>query len=95
MKHCDFCSKPSTKVNKLFAGPNDVHICNDCLDVCWEIILDFEEHPIKSDESSNVDNESLRCSFYGKGETEVEHLIAGPAVYICSECVMRFREDTA
>lgn len=30
----------------------------------------------------------LSCSFCGKGQTEVIKLIAGPAVYICDECVL-------
>ena len=29
----------------------------------------------------------LRCSFCGKSQHEVEKLIAGPAVFICNECV--------
>ncbi|MDA1000571.1 MAG: ATP-dependent Clp protease ATP-binding subunit ClpX, partial [bacterium] len=32
-------------------------------------------------------NDSLRCSFCGKGQEEVKKLIAGPGVYICDECV--------
>ena len=28
-----------------------------------------------------------RCSFCGKGQDEVQKLIAGPGVYICDECV--------
>ena len=32
-------------------------------------------------------NEGLLCSFCGKTDFEVEVLIAGPAVYICNECV--------
>lgn len=31
--------------------------------------------------------DALSCSFCGKGQNEVQRLIAGPAVYICSECV--------
>ncbi len=31
--------------------------------------------------------EYLRCSFCGKNRDEVKKLIAGPAVYICNECV--------
>ena len=33
------------------------------------------------------DEQSIRCSFCGKRETQVERLIAGPGVCICSECV--------
>ena len=32
-------------------------------------------------------NNSLFCSFCGKEQTEVAKLIAGPAVYICDECI--------
>jgi len=28
-----------------------------------------------------------RCSFCGEGEHKYRHLIAGPAVFICDECV--------
>lgn len=30
---------------------------------------------------------AMRCSFCGKDKTEVDRLIAGPAVFICNECV--------
>ena len=30
---------------------------------------------------------SLRCSFCGKSQEEVEKVIAGPSVYICNECI--------
>jgi len=33
------------------------------------------------------DDNELKCSFCGKGHTEVKKLIAGPTVYICNECV--------
>lgn len=32
-------------------------------------------------------DETLRCSFCGKTQNQVERLIAGPNVYICNECV--------
>ncbi|MFO7838813.1 MAG: ATP-dependent Clp protease ATP-binding subunit ClpX [Desulfosalsimonadaceae bacterium] len=39
--------------------------------------------PGKDDDS----NENLFCSFCGKNQQEVKKLIAGPAVYICDECI--------
>ncbi len=36
---------------------------------------------------SKKDENILKCSFCGKGQDEVKKLIAGPAVYICNECV--------
>ena len=34
-----------------------------------------------------VSGNGLRCSFCGKSQDEVKKLIAGPAVYICDECI--------
>ena len=38
------------------------------------------------------EDQSIRCSFCGKRETQVERLIAGPGVYICSDCVQACNE---
>jgi len=37
--------------------------------------------------SKNQSGKTLYCSFCGKSQDEVEKLIAGPAVFICNECV--------
>ncbi|MBM4128977.1 MAG: ATP-dependent Clp protease ATP-binding subunit ClpX [Nitrospira sp.] len=37
----------------------------------------------------------LKCSFCGKGHDEIKKLIAGPAVYICNECVTLCNEIIA
>ncbi len=36
---------------------------------------------------SKDNNDNLFCSFCGKNQSEVKKLIAGPAVYICDECI--------
>ena len=33
------------------------------------------------------DEQGIRCSFCGKRESQVERMISGPGVYICSDCV--------
>ena len=35
---------------------------------------------------------SVKCSFCGKSQDEVHRVIAGPGVYICSECIELCRE---
>jgi len=35
----------------------------------------------------DTNQENLTCSFCGKSQEEVKKLIAGPAVYICDECI--------
>ena len=34
-----------------------------------------------------IKNKTLYCSFCGKSQHEVRTLIAGPAVFICGECI--------
>ena len=36
---------------------------------------------------SNSKEKNIRCSFCGKSQEEVDRIIAGPNVFICSECV--------
>ena len=43
----------------------------------------------------NASNEDLVCSFCGKSQDEVKKLIAGPAVYICDECIRLCNEILA
>lgn len=35
---CSFCNKSQAQVRKLIAGPNGTYICDECVDVCAEII---------------------------------------------------------
>lgn len=35
---CSFCGKPQEQVRKLIAGPNGAYICDECVDICAEII---------------------------------------------------------
>src|SRR5687768_9759287 len=40
---CSFCNKGQEEVSRLIAGPNQVYICNECVQLCREII--DEEEP--------------------------------------------------
>src|SRR3990167_2487448 len=39
------------------------------------------------DNDQNHDERMLYCSFCGKGQNEVNKLIAGPSVFVCDECI--------
>ena len=36
--HCSFCGKNQDQVRRLIAGPGAVYICDECVDLCREII---------------------------------------------------------
>ena len=49
---CSFCGKTEDQVKKMIEGPG-VYICNECVDLCFEIVEDeFEDIA-----SNNIDNE--------------------------------------
>ncbi|MDA9720336.1 ATP-dependent Clp protease ATP-binding subunit ClpX [bacterium] len=48
--NCSFCGKSQSKVKKLIAGPN-TYICNECVDLCNDI-LDVEDKEKKVDDFS-------------------------------------------
>lgn len=46
---CSFCNKSQEQVRKLIAGPN-VYICDECIEICSEIIQDeFEDELLDTD----------------------------------------------
>ena len=43
---CSFCNKTQDQVRKLIAGPAGVYICDECVDICADIIEEeYEEEP--------------------------------------------------
>lgn len=47
---CDFCGKSKEDVEKLIVGENAA-ICNDCVDLCVDILKDEKVKPFRNDES--------------------------------------------
>ncbi|MBP7347976.1 MAG: ATP-dependent Clp protease ATP-binding subunit ClpX [Butyrivibrio sp.] len=48
---CSFCNKTQDQVKKLIAGPAGVYICDECVDICADIIEEeFEDEPEVSEE---------------------------------------------
>lgn len=43
---CSFCGKSQNVVKKLVAGP-DVYICDECIELCNQILLDEENHQLE------------------------------------------------
>jgi ATP-dependent Clp protease ATP-binding subunit ClpX len=54
LPRCSFCGKRQDEVKKLISGP-EVYICNECIDLCKDLIADDEL--IKSEEDSRIHSE--------------------------------------
>jgi len=46
---CSFCNKNQEQVRKLIAGPGNVFICDECIEICSEIIEEEFDEVIDSD----------------------------------------------
>ncbi len=40
---CSFCGKPKELVKRLIAGPNGIYICDECIEVCREVMKEDEK----------------------------------------------------
>ena len=55
--HCSFCGKGQDEVRKLISGPNNVYICDECIELCADIIeeeLDNGEDVYTEDTEINL-----------------------------------------
>ena len=81
---CSFCNKPQSQVRKLIAGPGGAYICDECVEVCSEIIEEeFEyEDQKKYDEINLLKPEEIKAFLddYVIGQDEAKKVLS-VAVY--------------
>ena len=51
VKRCSFCNRTQDQVNRLIAGQNDTYICDECVEICLDII----EEEFKQERESSMD----------------------------------------
>ncbi|GAB4549037.1 MAG: hypothetical protein OHK0023_12890 [Anaerolineae bacterium] len=44
-QRCSFCRRAQDEVNRLIAGPEGVFICDECVELCREILTEDNGHP--------------------------------------------------
>jgi hypothetical protein len=82
---CSFCSKHQDEVRKLVAGPT-VHICDECVDLCRNILAEDREDGAKTESPASVEDNRL-CGICME-ERESDELIFLPhAAYMCASCL--------
>ena len=51
---CSFCNKTQDQVRKLIAGPAGVYICDECIDICEDILEEGFEDEDREDEKPDI-----------------------------------------
>ena len=70
MSSCSFCSKNQKEVKKLISGPN-VFICDECVDLCVEILAEEEK------KDSKVSSRKLKVSTPMEIKSKLDEYIIG------------------
>ncbi|MDR2102570.1 MAG: ATP-dependent Clp protease ATP-binding subunit ClpX [Treponema sp.] len=52
-RSCSFCGKSSDMARRLIAGPNDVFICDECVEVCRKILSE-EDHDLSAQFTGDI-----------------------------------------
>ena len=82
---CSFCNKPQSQVRKLIAGPNGAYICDECIEVCSEIIEEeflYDDDRIEFDDINLLTPEEIKAFLdeYVIGQDEAKKVLS-VAVY--------------
>ena len=96
---CSFCGKSQNQVRKLIAGPNGAYICDECIDLCAEIVdeefADYDEAAVEEKFEINLKKPKEIKAFldeYVIGQEEAKKVLS-VAVYNHYKRIMS-REQT-
>jgi len=78
---CSFCGKKQNEARKLIAGPS-VHICDECVDLCKNIVLQ-EEDPTAETKAG----ENRLCGICMEARESDELIFLPHAAYMCAGCL--------
>jgi hypothetical protein len=80
---CSFCGKNQQEVRKVIAGPS-VHICNECVNLCDEILV---KENAKEAESAVQSTEERLCGICMEPRETDELIFLPHAAYMCAGCL--------
>lgn len=80
---CSFCSKNQDEVKKLIAGPPGLYICDECVDLCADILMDDHDAPKENKQETKLPTPKELKRFldeYVIGQSEAKKILS-VAVY--------------
>ena len=97
---CSFCGKPQGHVRKLISGPSGVYICDECIEICSDIIMEeFDDVGTEVEIADDIDINLLKpmeiknfLDEYVIGQEEAKKVLA-VAVYNHYKRVLSQKED--
>lgn len=84
---CSFCNKSQRFVRKLIAGPNNSNICNECVDICLDIVSAEPNHEAPSAAPGPALSATFPCSLCHTPTAAPESLAVRERGALCRGCV--------
>ena len=87
---CSFCGKSEDQVKKLIAGPDGAYICDECIEICAEIM----DEELEQDEAEGYDGINLLkpqemkeiLDDYVIGQEQAKKYFRSPYIITTREC---------
>jgi hypothetical protein len=85
---CSFCRKSQRDVRQIIAGPQ-VYICNECVDICLEIMAETTEREsaAESEGSAWVGSSTHACALCRLTISVAEAIVVDNRGLLCRGCV--------
>ena len=78
---CSFCGKTETQANQLVSGPDGVHICDECIATCNEMMAQNAIEQVREDERLLTPQEiKARLDEYVIGQDEAKKILADAGI---------------
>lgn len=77
---CSFCGKPKTLTKCLISGPNGINICDECVEICKEQLLETQEKPQSAVELKKPSEIKAELDKYIVGQDKAKKVLS-VAVY--------------
>ena len=68
---CSFCGKPKELTKRLIAGPNGIYICDECVEICNELV--------KSDKDDGAEEVNVKLPTPEEIKAELDKYVVGQA----------------
>ena len=81
LKKCSFCGLSEFEVDKLIAGPNNIFICNNCVNKCMSALnfnIKYTKKELSNDESADEQQQKDELNVVSKDNKPFDFEMVSP-----------------
>lgn len=74
---CSFCNKTQAEVKKMIAGPAGVYICDECINVCENILMSSEDNYNEDNYTLSNENNEINLPTPKEIKSKLDEYVIG------------------